>query len=288
MDFKQARFLVLDGYPKEHRGPLADNQGTLAGELYATLIRDCAPGCQVDIAFPADLDSMLPSGDDLLAYDGVVWTGSSLTIHDEQDERVIRQIRFAQAVFENGMPMFGSCWAAQMAVTAAGGTCAKNPRGREFGLARKICLTGAGRGHPMFSGKKSVFDGFTSHEDEITHLPEGGVLLASNDFTSVQAVDVTYKGGSFWAVQYHPEYDLHEIASLCRWRREGLTAQGNFASIADADLFIEKMETLHLSPERKDLRWQLGVDQDVLNPDIRCQELRNWLDYKIKPNIKNK
>ncbi len=250
------------------------------------MLQACAPGCKTVIAFPADADCALPSGEAIRDFDGIVWTGSSLTIHHAQDERVTRQIRFAQAAFDAGVPMFGSCWAAQMAVTAAGGTCAPNPRGREFGLARKIELTAAGRGHPMYAGKKSVFDGFTSHEDEVTHLPEGGVLLASNAFASVQAVDVTHKGGSFWAVQYHPEYDLHEIASLCRWRREGLTAQGNFSSVAEADLFIEKMEALNAEPVRKDLAWQLGVDQDVLNADIRWQEVRNWLAAKVHPRLK--
>ena len=285
MEFEGARFLILDGYPKEHRRPLAENQGTLAGELYAKMLKACAPGCHTDIAFPADEDCSLPAGEALAGYDGIVWTGSSLTIHHDQDLRVTRQIRFAQAAYQAGVPMFGSCWAAQMAVTAAGGTCAPNPRGREFGLARKIGLTDAGRGHPMYAGKKSVFDGFTSHEDEITHLPEGGVLLAANSFTSVQAVDVTWRSGSFWAVQYHPEYDLHEVASLCRWRREGLTAQGNFSSIEEADVFIDKMEALNAEPGRKDLAWQLGVDQDVLNTDIRWQEVRNWLGVKIRPRL---
>ncbi|MEH6475420.1 MAG: type 1 glutamine amidotransferase [Sneathiella sp.] len=278
------RFLVLDGYPKAHRGPLAENGGTLAGELYAERLKDCAPGCDTHILFPADADCVLPAGDSLAQYDGIVWTGSSLTIHDEHDEQVVRQIKFAQAAFEAGVPMFGSCWAAQMAVTAAGGRCAPNPRGREFGLARKIELSAEGRGHPLYAGKRTVFDAYTSHQDEITHLPSGAVSLAGNAFTFVQAVDVTYRGGSFWAVQYHPEYDLHEIASLCRWRREALTAQGNFATVAEADIFIEKMEALHQDPARTDLRWQMGVDDDVLNTDVKWLEVRNWISAKILPN----
>ncbi len=275
------RFLILDGYPKIHRAPLVDNGGTLAGELYAQRLKDCAPGCETHVLFPADADCALPQGESLEQYDGIVWTGSSLTIHDETDVQVVRQIRFAQAAFEAGVPMFGSCWAAQMAVTAAGGRCAPNPRGREFGLARKIELTPAGRGHPLYAGKRSVFDGYTSHQDEITHLPTGAVALAGNEFTSVQAVDVTYKKGSFWALQYHPEYDLHEIASLCRWRRDALTVQGNFATIREADQYIEKLEVLHEEPSRSDLRWQLGVDDDVLNSDVKMLEIRNWIAAKV-------
>jgi GMP synthase (glutamine-hydrolysing) len=282
---KTPRLLVLDGYPEEHRIPLAENKGTLAGELYAAMLKTFLPDASVDILFPADKGTVLPSGVALKDYHGITWTGSSLTIHDHTDDRVTRQIEFAKAAYEARVPMFGSCWAAQMAVTAAGGQCAKNPKGREFGLARKISLTADGRGHPMFTGKKSVFDGFTSHEDEVSKLPEGAILLAGNDFSSVQAVDVTYKGGSFWAVQYHPEYNFHEVASLCRWRREGLTAQGNFSSIEDADQFIGKMETLNAHPESSHLRWQLGVDGDILDDDIKQQEVRNWIDIKLKPRL---
>ncbi|WP_051548184.1 hypothetical protein [Sneathiella glossodoripedis] len=92
---------------------------------------------------------------------------------------------------------------------------------------------------------------------------------------------MTFRGGSFWAVQYHPEYDLHEIASLCRWRKEGLTAQGNFASVAEAEVFIDRLQDLHSDPGRSDLRWQLGIDDDVLNSDIRHLEVRNWLERKV-------
>ena len=96
---------------------------------------------------------------------------------------------------------------------------------------------------------------------------------------------MTHKGGSFWAVQYHPEYDFNEVASLCRWRREGLTRQGNFASLEDADQFIGKMQALHEAPETSHLRWQLGVDDDVLTARIKQHEVRNWLAVKIHPRL---
>ncbi|WP_373086772.1 type 1 glutamine amidotransferase [Sneathiella sp.] len=282
---KRARLLVLDGYPEEHRDPLAENGGTLAGELYAAMLKSYLPDAEIDILFPADAGCRLPTGSGLRDYHGITWTGSSLTIHNDKDDRVVRQIDFAKAAYEANVPMFGSCWAAQMAVTAAGGKCAKNPKGREFGLARKITLTPEGRNHPMFAGKKSVFDAFTSHEDEVSELPAGATLLASNDFCNVQAVAVDHKGGSFWAVQYHPEYNFNEVASLCRWRRDALTAQGNFASIEDADQYIAKLQALHISPDASHLRWQLAVDNDILDNCIKQQEVRNWIEAKVTPRL---
>ena len=95
-----------------------------------------------------------------------------------------------------------------------------------MGIARKIVLTPEGRAHPMYRGKKHVFDAFISHDDEITHMPPGGLALAGNDFTRVQAVSVTWQGGTFWSPQYHPEYDLHELARLCYCRKQKLVDTG--------------------------------------------------------------
>ncbi len=55
-----------------------------------------------------------------------------------------------------------------------------------MGLARKIVLNDAGRAHPMFEGKPTVFDAFTSHEDEVTHIPIASCVLAGNEFTRIQ------------------------------------------------------------------------------------------------------
>ena len=74
---------------------------------------------------------------------------------------VAKQIDLTRRAYRAQVPSFGSCWAAQIAVVAAGGQVQPNPNGREMGIARKIELTPAGRAHPMYEGKASVFD-FTS------------------------------------------------------------------------------------------------------------------------------
>jgi GMP synthase (glutamine-hydrolysing) len=183
------------------------------------------------------------------------------------------------------VPSFGSCWAAQIAVVAAGGRCAVNPRGREMGIARKVALTAAGRGHPLYTGKKAVFDAFISHEDEVTQLPPGGLTLASNDHTQVQSVAVTHKGGQFWGLQYHPEYDLHELARLCYCRKQKLTDMGFFRDLEAAQDYVDRLEALHQDPARKDIAWLLGIDDDVMNEDIRLVEVRNWIELLVLPNM---
>jgi GMP synthase (glutamine-hydrolysing) len=187
--------------------------------------------------------------------------------------------RMVDHAYEAGIPQFGSCWGVQIAVYVAGGDVKANPKGREMGVARKVFLTEAGRCHPMYEGKAPVFDGLVSHDDEITRLPECATLLASNDFTSVQAVEVKYKNGIFWATQYHTEYDIHEIARLILAREQKLTKQGFFQSHEDLIRLVNELETLFTNPSRKDLRWRLAIDDDLLCDHIRQLEFVNWLKY---------
>ena len=277
-----ARFLVIDGYNREARDELAAGGAGRAGDLYVRMLKKCLPGAECDVIHPADPGAGLPKGAALQQYDGIAWTGCSLTIY-EDDPRVGPQIELARAAFESKVPSFGSCWAAQIAVVAAGGIVRATPRGREMGIARKIGLTPEGRGHPLYFGKANVFDAFISHVDEITHLPSGSVLLASNAFTHVQAVSVAHKGGMFWGLQYHPEYDLHELARLTWCRIDKLIKLGFFRDRDAAERYVNLLETLHQDPSRKDIAWLLGIDEDVTNEDVRLTEVRNWIEQLVLP-----
>jgi GMP synthase (glutamine-hydrolysing) len=274
---KPLRLLVLDAYAPEGRAALRSAGATEAGRLYAKLLQELAPDADVGVAYPADPDPELPDADEFATLDGIVWTGSSLTIHHEDDPRVARQLDVARAAYRSGVPAFGSCWAAQLAVVSAGGRCAPSPRGREFGVARRIELSAAGRTHPLFAGKPAVFDGFTSHEDEVVVLPPRATPLASNAWSRIQAVSIVHDGGHFWAVQYHPEYDLHEVASLCRLRRNELVAQGTYPDKATAERHADELEALHANPAESGLATTLGIGPDLLDPAIRTREVRNWL-----------
>ncbi len=275
------RLLVLDAYPAEGREALAAHGASEAGLLYERMLHRLVPRARIDRLFPADPGASLPAGAALGDYHGMAWTGSSLTIHREGDERVRRQLELARAGFAAGVPAFGSCWAIQLAAVAAGGRCGPNPRGREFGVARKITLSDAGRAHAMFAGRPGAFDAFASHGDEVTGLPPGALLLASNRFTRVQALELQSGRGTFWAVQYHPEYDLHEVARLACVRAEELVAQGCFRDRPALDAWVEQLETLHREPERRDLAFALGLDEDVLEPALRELEVRHWLEDQV-------
>ncbi|MEW6237093.1 MAG: type 1 glutamine amidotransferase [Candidatus Omnitrophota bacterium] len=279
------RFLIVDGYSKQSRDELEAAGMSLAWDLYAKMLQRHLPAAEYAVLLPTDPGVDAPTDQEIESYAGILWTGCNLTIYDENDASVKSQLQLARKAYELGTPGFGSCWGIQMAAYAAGGKVEANPKGREMGIARKIQLTPEGRNHPMFEGKESTFIGFISHLDHITELPPGGIRLAGNDFTHVQAIAVTHKKGTFWGVQYHPEYDLHEMARLIVAREPKLIPGGFFKDHDDLMQYVEKMEALNEQPERKDLRWQLAIDNDVLSPDVRQQEFANWIKYVVLPRI---
>ena len=132
-----ARILVIDGNVAEIRARLIAALGYDSGNGYARVLQRIDPALRVDIVTAADADPGLPPGVALEDYDGVTMTGSALNIYNG-GAPVMRQIELARAVFAAGVPFFGSCWGLQVAVTAAGGEVRANPRGREFGFARRI------------------------------------------------------------------------------------------------------------------------------------------------------
>jgi GMP synthase (glutamine-hydrolysing) len=277
------RFLIIDGYPKQSRDDLRTAGMKLAWELYADMLLQHLPEAVYDVLLPSDPGVVMPSAEDLQNFAGVIWTGCNLSINDTQNASVSGQIDLARDAYEVGVPSFGSCWGIQIAAVAAGGKVEPNPRGREMGLGRKIYLTSEAHDHPMFEGKPHVFEGFVSHDDMVTEIPPGGTLLAGNGFARVQALAVTHKKGTFWATQYHCEYNLHEIARLIVAREKKLVAAGFFRGHEDLMDLVDRMEALAKEPDRKDLRWQLAIDDDVLSDSIRQCEFVNWINKLVLP-----
>ncbi|MHC4497325.1 MAG: type 1 glutamine amidotransferase [Planctomycetota bacterium] len=277
------RFLIIDGYPKQSRDDLQAAGMKLAWELYADMLLQHLPDAVYDVLLPSDPGVEMPPAVDLGAYSGIIWTGCNLSINDTDNPSVSGQIDLARDAYEVGVPSFGSCWGIQMAAVAAGGEVRPNPKGREMGMGRKIHLTSEAHSHPMFEGKPPVFEGFVSHDDMVTRIPSGGTLLACNSFARVQALAVTHKKGTFWATQYHCEYNLHEIARLTVAREKKLVAAGFFRGHTDLMELVNRMEALAKEPDRKDLRWQLAIDDDVLSDSIRQCEFVNWINRLVLP-----
>ena len=275
------RILVVDGNVAEIRDRQRAALGYDSGTGYAQVLGRLMPELQCEIIRPADAAPALPTGMNLADFDGVTITGSALNVYHGGGP-VERQVEIAKAVFEAGVPFFGSCWGLQIAVVAAGGQVQKNLRGREFGFARRIQLNEAGRAHPLFAGKPAVYEAPTIHRDEIGALPAGATVLASNDM-GLQAAAFTHRRGTFWGVQYHPEYDYLDIAAAAERYGQVLVEEGMFQDLAALQAFCAELRQLQTQPANAPLLWKHGLGPAMSEPSLRLLELRNWLTQQVLP-----
>ena len=280
---RSVRLLVIDGNVAEIRARQMAALGYDSGQGYARVLKRIDAALQVDVVTTAD-GAALPAS--LSSYDGVTMTGSALNIYNG-GAPVTRQVELAKAVFEAGVPFFGSCWGLQVAVTAAGGEVRANPCGREFGFARRVLLTEAGREHPLFAGKPVAFEAPTIHRDAVAALPAGAMTLASNDF-GIQAVAFKHARGTFWGVQYHPEYDYLDIAAAAERYGEILVTDGMFRDLAALKSFAAELRALQENPGDEVLLWKHGLGPAMRSELTRLLEIRNWLQGEVLPRAQRK
>ncbi len=275
------RLLVCEGNTAELRAKQVAAGGQIMSDGYADLLRELLPGAVVDVCYPADPGTNLPIGG-LEGYDGVAITGSALNVYDGGPE-ITGQIELAREVLKAKTPLFGSCWGLQVVTVAAGGTVRPNPKGREIGIGRRIALTQAGRTHPMYRGKGSVFNAVTVHLDEVEILAPGTTVLAANAQSDVQAAEIVVDGAVAWGTQYHPEFSLGDMAAIVRRYGSRLMREGFFADAAARDHYVADLETLDRNPDDKPLAWRYGMDETVLDRRVRSTEIANWIGHQVLP-----
>jgi GMP synthase (glutamine-hydrolysing) len=102
-------------------------------------------------------------------------------------------------------PTFASCWGFQAMARAMGGRCVHDLLNAEIGTI-ELQLTEAGREDPLFSELPPKFLAQAGHEDHVTELPPGAVLLASSDRVPEQGF--RFEGRPIYCTQFHPELDV--------------------------------------------------------------------------------
>jgi GMP synthase (glutamine-hydrolysing) len=283
------KILIIDGSPAAAQEALVKRGGRKHGANYAAslgaMVPDGAQQPEFFILAAADGEK-LPQGMTLADFDGIAWTGSPLSAYDGSPA-VNAQIDLAREAYHTGVPCFGSCWGLQIMCAALGGRVHANPNGYEVGIARAITLNEEGRAHKMFEGKASVFDALATHYDEVAELPDNAVLLASNEMSPVQAVEIADGEKVFWGVQYHPEYDLRQIAAILRRRAEAMAKDG-FGTVEDIEQMATHLMQLHEDPTRRDIAWKYGIGANVLDHTIHRREFTNWLAAHVMPRAEQK
>lgn len=269
------RILVVASETKDQRAERRRYADTASDESCAIALKVLRDDLEIDSTSCVDGGSQM-SLRDLARFDGIVFPGSPIQMHHDSDE-TRRAASFMRLVFNAGTPSFGSCAGLQIAAVAAGGTTGPRQPGIEAALARNIMTTDNGRDHPMLAERPPVWTAPAMHSSVVTALPPVARVLARNADTPVEAAEILHGNGVFWGVQYHPEISLAEVAASLRRQASDLVDEGLAASIKAVEDHADKLQALSDDPSRRDLAWQLGVDDQVTDTANRMREIGNFL-----------
>jgi membrane dipeptidase len=148
---------------------------------------------------------------DLGGYAGLVMLGGGLMPDDDDRAPWLAQERaLAQAAIDADLPTLGICLGGQLLAHVAGGEVRAKFGPKERG-ATLITPSDAGRADPLITALGDGAPMIENHQDMITALPPGAVLLASSAAVANQAFRL---GERVYGVQFHPEVGAED---LVRW-----------------------------------------------------------------------
>jgi GMP synthase (glutamine-hydrolysing) len=132
----------------------------------------------------------------------IIHSGSALSITESVPfaEKALDYIRESR---DNGVLQMGICYGHQLICLALVGRQAvrSSPNGLEAGWSRVVFFDNAVKAFDV--GENEVV--WQHHFDEVTELPEGSELLATNQHSRIQAY-VSYEQ-HLLGTQFHPEFD---------------------------------------------------------------------------------
>ena len=190
-------------------------------EKFSILIKQVRPDWEVT-SFSVK-DGVFP--EDILAYDGVMITGSPASVLDYEPwmVRLLEEIRVAYAA---GKPIFGACFGHQAIALALGGKVERNEAGWGFGLIEMSVVDRM----PWLSDQGTILQ-YGAHIEHVTEMPKGAKLLFASDHCPVAGFAIVDK---VYTTQNHPEMTPEFVAALIE----------EYADKMDADVIVQARASL--------------------------------------------
>lgn len=191
-----------------------------------------------DVLGPVDLDD----------WSGIVLGGGPFNVSDPEATKSVAQRRAearlrdlrAQIVAAD-FPFLGACYGIGTLGTHAGGIVDRT-HAEPIG-AVAVTLTAAGSTDPLLGVLPQAFQAFLGHQEAVSRLPDGAVLLASSATCPVQAFRV---GTRVYATQFHPELDVEGICERIEIYRD----HGYYAPHDGAELVRRARAAVVTEPTR--------------------------------------
>ena len=255
------KILLVEGNLREANQEFRDNGIKTHTESLKESIDYYTNNLAIDSVNPSSDKDIFEKVKDLNKYDGLIWGGSSLNIYSDTPE-IRRQIEFMKECQKQVKNILAICWGMQVAVTAAGGEVKKGENGAHRGIAHDIIINKDGLSHPIYKGKKEIFNTPAFNYDEVVTLPEKSVLLSSNKVNRVMGLNFKTEKSDIWGIQYHPEITYDKMITLIKFRKEKLINNKSFNDETDLISHIQMIEK----------------ENKITNKEARMRELKNWLD----------
>jgi GMP synthase-like glutamine amidotransferase len=170
-------------------------------------------GASVPRTVPDGVHGILPLGGSMGAYD------------EDQAPWLVDEKALLRDAVDRGVPVLGLCLGGQLLAAATGGTVELGPT-QEIGLVQ-VQRTVEGLVDPVMSqavpAAGADLPATQWHQDFITELPDGAVLLLTNDTCPVQGFRV---GDSGYGLQLHPELDAATFRSWADYPDDALRRAG--------------------------------------------------------------
>jgi GMP synthase (glutamine-hydrolysing) len=191
-----------------------------------------ADGHELDEWSVVDEQAVPPAVD---AYDAVIVFGGHMNVDQESEHPWLdAEDDWIRDLVARGVPLLGVCLGGQVLAKAAGAHVGPSPE-PEHGFVR-VTLSEAAHDDPVFGSLPREFDVFTLHEYAF-HVPDGAVELARSSVCS-QAFRL---GESAWAVQFHPEVRVEQVAE---WVRDDPEVQNGDEIVAELRDRIDEWQAL--------------------------------------------
>ena len=253
--------LVVEGNNPEDSSVFIKAAKASCSENLKNLVQKIEPSAEVKIINPSKDNETKEALENMDQYHGIIFTGGAMRINDMTDE-IKKHINFASNCFKYGKKILAICWGLQVCSTAAGGKVAPAKNGAHIGIATDVEINEDGQKNPIYQNKKLKFNTPAFNFDEVSELPKGATLLASDKVNKIMGVYFKSGNSEVWGLQYHPDYEYWQMINLSHARMGKMIAKEYFK---DEEIFDKHID--FIKSEEK------GLDFEN-----KTHEIRNWLD----------